>query len=96
MENTKSNVIKKIRMGADACNTIKTCAEEYGDPGLILGLQAIAWGLEKIAIRAIEIGDPIILEELANLMLIEISDEDRRDLLDECREINPDFYNYDI
>ena len=90
------NKSKNIRFGANAYEILKACAEEIKSPGMIIGLQSIIWGLEKIAKRAIKIEDPIIIEELSNLMIVSCPDEERKELLKECRVIEPSQYDYDI
>ena len=97
MENDKKEeTVKTVRMSIHAINIIRDCAGEIKSPRIIMGLQTIIWGLEKIAKRAIETKDPIILEELANLMVISMPIEQRRTLIKECREIQPEKYNYEI
>lgn len=69
-----------IRPGVDLPNLMTLTAKEVKAPAVAIGFLMAFNSLKKIAERADELGDPLILLELEHLGIINISEEKKAEL----------------
>jgi hypothetical protein len=88
--------MNKIRTEVDAAEVFTMLSKTNQSFSLGVSLAIIMESLARIAKRSAELQDPILIEELAVLNLIKLSDKDRKSFLKECRKNLPDLYDYEI
>lgn len=67
---------KKMRIKVNVQNIFKTAAEECKNAGVSMAFGCILNSLSKISDRALELNDPVLLEELEVLCLVQKTEAD--------------------
>lgn len=72
----------------DLINSSKSKLAKEKGHGAIIGFQILGNFLEEIANRAIKTNDPVILECLLCMCVIQCSEEEKEDILKRAKEVN--------